>query len=40
MQTATFYIVKTDSPQATATGFADYVLFLSQHFAHQALKYI
>ncbi|WP_114765901.1 DNA polymerase III subunit chi [Vibrio rhodolitus] len=38
MQTATFYIVKTDSPQATTAGFADYVLFLSQHFARQGAK--
>ncbi|WP_162047177.1 DNA polymerase III subunit chi [Vibrio taketomensis] len=37
-QTATFYIVKSDSPQATQTGFAEYVLFLTQHFAKQGAK--
>ncbi|WP_194438015.1 DNA polymerase III subunit chi [Vibrio fluminensis] len=38
MQTATFYIVKTDSPQATEIGFAEYAVFLSQHFARQGAK--
>lgn len=38
MATATFYIVKPDSPQATESGLADYALFLSQHFARQGAK--
>ncbi|MFA0071765.1 DNA polymerase III subunit chi, partial [Vibrio breoganii] len=29
MQTATFYIVPSDSPQASEDGFARYVLFLA-----------
>ncbi|MEG3692338.1 DNA polymerase III subunit chi [Vibrio coralliirubri] len=38
MQTATFYIVPSDSPQASEDGFAHYVLFLAQHFAKQGAK--
>ncbi len=38
MATATFYIVRPDSPQATAAGFEAYVVFLSQHFARQGAK--
>ncbi len=38
MQTATFYIVKPESPQAVSAGFAAYAVFLSQHFARQGAK--
>ncbi|WP_394249458.1 DNA polymerase III subunit chi [Vibrio profundi] len=38
MQTATFYIVNDDSPQATVDGFNRYVLFLASHFAKQGAK--
>lgn len=38
MQTATFYIVSPDSPQAEPQGFAEYVLFLAHHFAKQGAK--
>ena len=38
MQTATFYIIEPDSPQATSQGFHDYALFLSLHFARQGAK--
>ena len=38
MQTATFYIVKQESLQATQAGFEEYVVFLTQHFARQGAK--
>ncbi|NLS13592.1 DNA polymerase III subunit chi [Vibrio sp. SM6] len=38
MNHATFYVVKPDSPQAEAAGFADYVIFLAQHYAKQGAK--
>ena len=38
MANATFYIIKPDSVQATEEGFAQYVLFLAQHFAKQGAK--
>ncbi|CAM2844903.1 DNA polymerase III subunit chi [Vibrio diazotrophicus] len=38
MSTATFYIVKEDSPQSSAQGFNDYVVYLCQHFSRQGAK--
>ncbi|MFB9137113.1 DNA polymerase III subunit chi [Vibrio olivae] len=38
MSNATFYIVPEQSPQASAEGFAAYVVFLAQHFAKQGAK--
>ncbi len=38
MQTATFYIIKEDSPQAHRAGLEEYVVFLAQHFARQGAK--
>ncbi|PMH42515.1 DNA polymerase III subunit chi [Vibrio sp. 10N.286.49.B3] len=38
MNTATFYIIHPDSPQAKPTGFEQYVLFLTRHFATQGAK--
>lgn len=38
MQTATFYIVPSDSPQVNEVSFTHYVLFLVQHFAKQGAK--
>ncbi len=38
MQTATFYIIKEDSPQAHSAGLEEYVVFLAQHFARQGAK--
>ncbi len=38
MATATFYIVKPDSQQATFEGLLSYVVFLAQHFAKQGAK--
>ncbi|MDN3680010.1 DNA polymerase III subunit chi [Vibrio tapetis subsp. quintayensis] len=38
MATATFYIVKPESPQATVEGLLNYVVFLAQHFAKQGAK--
>jgi len=38
MATATFYLVNPESQQATPEGLAEYVLFLSQHFAKQGAK--
>ena len=38
MNTATFYIVNPDSPQATPEGFRDYVLFLTRHFVQQGAR--
>ncbi len=38
MATATFYIVKTDSPQSSEQGFNDYVIYLCQHFSRQGAK--
>ncbi|MGO1297601.1 MAG: DNA polymerase III subunit chi [Vibrio sp.] len=38
MATATFYIVNADSPQASAAGFEEYVLFLIRHFVKQGAK--
>ncbi|WP_117236120.1 DNA polymerase III subunit chi [Vibrio maerlii] len=37
-QTATFYIVNENSPQANSTGFNEYVIFLARHFATQGAK--
>jgi len=38
MATATFYIVKPDSPQSTNQGFSNYVVYLCQHFSRQGAK--
>ncbi len=38
MQTATFYIIQPDSPQANKQGMAEYVQFLCQHFVRQGAK--
>ncbi|WP_375754071.1 DNA polymerase III subunit chi [Vibrio sp. HN007] len=38
MPTATFYIIKPDSPQSKEQGFEDYVLFLIKHFVSQGAK--
>ncbi|MBY8301396.1 DNA polymerase III subunit chi [Vibrio fluvialis] len=38
MATATFYIVRPDSEQATTAGFEAYVVYLTQHFARQGAK--
>jgi len=38
MATATFYIVKPDSPQSVKQGFSDYVVYLCQHFSRQGAK--
>ncbi|MGR5069561.1 MULTISPECIES: DNA polymerase III subunit chi [Vibrio] len=38
MHNATFYIIKEESPQATVTGFEQYIVFLTQHFARQGAK--
>ncbi|MGC9422068.1 MULTISPECIES: DNA polymerase III subunit chi [Vibrio] len=38
MTTATFYLISADSPQATPTGFKDYVVYLAQYFARQGAK--
>ncbi|MCK6263003.1 DNA polymerase III subunit chi [Vibrio sp. ZSDE26] len=38
MANATFYIVSPESPQATQSGFDNYVLFLSKHFVEQGAK--
>lgn len=38
MSTATFYIVKPDSPQSTQQGFSAYVVYLCQHFSRQGAK--
>lgn len=38
MQTATFYIVSADGPQANQDGFAQYLLFLTRHFVQQSAK--
>lgn len=35
---ATFYIIKNDSPQASASGLIHYVVFLAHHFAKQGAK--
>ncbi len=38
MANATFYIIKSDSPQAEVHGFGLYVVFLAHHFAKQGAK--
>jgi DNA polymerase-3 subunit chi len=38
MQRATFYIIQPQSPQASDSGFAHYVVFLAHHFAKQGAK--
>ncbi|WP_317058069.1 DNA polymerase III subunit chi [Vibrio cholerae] len=38
MPTATFYLISPDSAQATPEGFAQYVLYLTRHFAAQGAR--
>ncbi|PWI33488.1 DNA polymerase III subunit chi [Vibrio albus] len=38
MNTATFYIVAPDSPQASPEGFEEYILFLIRHFVQQGAR--
>ena len=38
MATATFYLISADSPQATQSGFEQYVVYLAQYFARQGAK--
>lgn len=38
MKTATFYIVREQTPQAEQNGFIHYVVFLAHHFAKQGAK--
>lgn len=36
--TVTFYVIAANSPQATTSGFEQYLLFLTQHFVQQGAK--
>ncbi len=38
MSTATFYLIKEDSPQSEESRFYEYVVFLAHHFAKQGAK--
>lgn len=38
MNKATFYIVSADSPQSSAEGLIEYVVFLAHHYAKQGAK--
>ncbi|WED22175.1 DNA polymerase III subunit chi [Vibrio sp. JC009] len=38
MTTATFYIIKPETPQTSENGFEEYVLFLIRHFVSQGAK--
>ncbi len=38
MATATFYLISENSPQASQSGWFDYVVYLSRHFVHQGAK--